>query len=174
MAHGLDDVVDAGLRVLDGYGLEFCSMRRVAAELDVQPSALYHHVPNKQTLLALMADRIVAGVVAPADGTPAERAAALCRALRAALLSIRDGAEVVATASAFRLGVSGVETELTEILDDRDAARALLLFVFGDGQAAQMHRQAAAVGAIELDPDLDGAFDRGLALILRGWCPAPA
>ena len=62
MRNTLADVVAAALRVLEAHGLESCSMRRVAAELDVQPSALYHHVANKQTLLALMADEIVRGV----------------------------------------------------------------------------------------------------------------
>src|SRR6478736_5933445 len=104
MANTLDDVVSGALRVLDAYGLEFCSMRRVAGELGVQPSALYHHVPDKQTLLALMADRIVANVEVGDD--PAKAA----HALREALLSTRDGADVVATASAFRLGDSRIET----------------------------------------------------------------
>ncbi|MFC6236032.1 TetR/AcrR family transcriptional regulator, partial [Leucobacter soli] len=65
MRNSRADVVEAALRVLDAHGLENCSMRRVAAELGVQPSALYHHVPDKQTLLALMADEIVRGVAAP-------------------------------------------------------------------------------------------------------------
>ncbi|MBU3994968.1 MAG: TetR/AcrR family transcriptional regulator, partial [Actinobacteria bacterium] len=99
MGHSRTDVVAAALRVLDEQGLEFCSMRRVAAALDVQPSALYHHVPDKQTLLALMADELVSGV----DGSgPAQ----LCREPRRAMLAVRDGADVVATASAYRLGAS--------------------------------------------------------------------
>jgi AcrR family transcriptional regulator len=168
VANSLDDVVSGALGVLDSHGLEFCSMRRVAASLGVQPSALYHHVPDKQTLLALMADRIVADVRVPATGTGAARAGAVAHALRDAMLAIRDGADVVATASAFRLGVSRVEVELTEALGDRDAARTLLLFVFGHTQATQMHRLASSVGAIDPDPDLDGSFGRGLAIVLRG------
>ena len=168
MPHRLDDVVTGALGVLDAYGLEFCSMRRVAGALDVQPSALYHHVPDKQTLLALMADRIVADVRIPADGTAIERALAVSHALRAAMLSIRDGAEVVATASAFRLGVSTLEADLATVLGDRDGARTLLLYVFGHTQATQMHRLASHVGAIEPDPDLDHSFDRGLAILARG------
>ena len=168
MAHSLDDVVTGALAVLDSHGLEFCSMRRVAARLDVQPSALYHHVPDKQTLLALMADRIVGDVTVPPDGLPAVRAETVAHALRDAMLAVRDGADVVATASAFRLGVSRVEAELTDALGDRDGARTLLLFVFGHAQATQMHRLASDVGAIEPDPDLDASFDRGLRIVLRG------
>ncbi len=162
------DVIDAALRVLDEHGLEFCSMRRVASALDVQPSALYHHVPNKQTLLALMADEIVRGV----NGTTP---AALCRSLRSALLSIRDGADVVATASAFRLGASAVEAQLADMVG-ADGARTLLLYAFGQAQATQTQLQAHAIGALpdEQDPrrdlagELQASFDRGIAIILHG------
>lgn len=160
MANSLDDVVAGALRVLSRYGLEFCSMRRVAGELGVQPSALYHHVPDKQTLLALMADRIVSDVEVGQDPVKA------AHRLREAMLAIRDGADVVATASAFRLGDSRIETELAA-LTSPDVARTLLLYVFGHTQATQMHRQAASVGLLEEDLDLDPSFTRGLALILR-------
>ena len=142
-------------------------MRRVAGQLQVQPSALYHHVSDKQTLLALMADRIVQDVTAAPEGSVAQRAASLCRELRDALLSIRDGAEVVATASAFRLGASQVESDLADLVGV-DAARTLLLFVFGQSQATQTHRMASSVGAIPADDDLDASFERGLAIVLRG------
>lgn len=168
MTNSLDDVVSGALGVLDTHGLEFCSMRRVASALGVQPSALYHHVPNKQTLLALMADRLVVDVVVPEDGPIDKRAVEVAHALRAAMLAVRDGAEVVATASAFRLGVSGLESDLAVALGDRDGARTLLLFVFGHTQATQMHRLASSVGAVEVDPDLDASFDRGLQIVLRG------
>ena len=160
MANTLDDGVDGALRVLDEYGLEFCSMRRVAGSLGVQPSALYHHVANKQTLLSLMAARIVAGVAVT------DAVAGSLHQLRRAMLAIRDGAEVVATASAFRLEVSTFEEALAERVG-LDLARTLLIYVVGHTQSTQLHRQAATVGAIALDPDLDGSFARGLALILR-------
>lgn len=159
MANTLDDVVSGALRVLDAYGLEFCSMRRVAAEIGVAASALYHHVPDKQTLLAHLADRIVADVKVGDD------ALAAVSDLRQAMLAVRDGADVVATASAFRMGDSRVETELAA-LTTPDVARTLLLYVFGHTQATQMHRQAAAVGMLEADPDLDDSFIRGVHLIL--------
>jgi len=164
----LDDVVSGALEVLDSHGLEFCSMRRVAGHLGIQPSALYHHVPDKQTLLALMADEIVAGVVVPSAGSIEQRAETVCRSLRSAMLAIRDGADVVATASAFRLGASRVEAELAQVLGDRIGARTLLLFVFGHAQATQMHQLASSVGVIEPDSDLDDSFDRGLHIVLAG------
>ncbi len=160
MANSLDDVVSGALRVLDAFGLEFSSMRRVAGELGVRPSALYHHVADKQTLLGLMAARIVAEVEVDDDlrGT--------AHRLRDAMLAIRDGAEVVATASAFRLGVSDLESALAD-RSTPDVARTLFLYVVGHTQATQLHRQAATVGIVDVDPDLDASFGRGLEIILR-------
>jgi AcrR family transcriptional regulator len=159
-----DDVVTGALEVLNTWGLEYTSMRRVAGALDVQPSALYHHVANKQTLLGLMADRVVAGVGVDADlvGTS--------HRLRDAMLAVRDGAEVVATASAFRLGLSELESDLAK-QSTPDVARTLLIYVVGHTQATQLHRQARALGAIEADPDgvdsfSEASFDRGLRIIL--------
>lgn len=172
------DVVAAALRVLASQGLEACSMRRVAAELSVQPSALYHHVPNKQSLLALMADAI-ARQVRGAD------ARALCVSLRGAMLSVRDGADVVATAEAFRLGSSAIERQLAELVGS-DGARTLLLYTFGHAQSTQTHRQAAEFGALlgvgadgadadavdassaRASRDLEASFERGLDIILAG------
>lgn len=147
-------------------------MRRIASELDVQPSALYHHVSNKQSLLAMMADEIVQRVDLSGDD-PRD----ICRALRDAMLAIRDGAEVVATATAYRLGASAVEIRLEQLLG-RDAARTLLLFTLGQAQATQTYVQAVALGALEEFEDappgtnahaeLDDSFERGLAIVMRG------
>ena len=53
-------IVDAGLGILDAYGLGDLSMRRVADALGVQAGALYYHVPNKQSLLAALSDEVLA------------------------------------------------------------------------------------------------------------------
>lgn len=154
-----DDVVTVALDVLDHGGLESFSMRRVAAALDVQPSALYWHVENKQTLLGLMAERIVAGVGVDAD------LVASSHRLRNAMLSVRDGAEVVATATAFRIGLSELEHDLAKQAPI-DVARTLLIFIVGHTQATQLHGYASDAGIITPDPDLDRSFDRGLDIII--------
>jgi len=171
------DVVATALRVLDEHGLENCSMRRVAAELQVQPSALYHHVRDKQSLLALMADEIV-------EQVEGEDPAAYCHSLRRALLAVRDGADVVATAAAFRLGASAVEARLAE-LAGTDGASTLMLYTFGQAQTTQTQLQAQAVGLLSplqgaggaaggadprrtLEDELERSFDRGVTLILEG------
>ncbi len=45
-------VVEAALRVMDAEGLEAVSMRRVAREVGVEAMSLYHHVQDKDDLLA--------------------------------------------------------------------------------------------------------------------------
>ena len=64
MALNRDDVVDAAWHILQSYGLGDLSMRRLAKELEVQPGALYWHVANKQELLAVLAQRMVAPLAA--------------------------------------------------------------------------------------------------------------
>lgn len=44
-------ILQAALELLDGHGLEGFSMRRLAAELGVDPMALYHHLPGKEAIL---------------------------------------------------------------------------------------------------------------------------
>lgn len=166
MGNSREDVVTAALRLLDAWGLDSFSMRRLAAELQVQPSALYHHVENKQELLGQLAARIVGGVLVDDDPV------ATSQRLRQAMLGVRDGAEVVATATAFRLGVSEFEAELAHRTSP-DVARTLLIYVVGHTQATQLHRQASELGAITSDPDLESSFDRGLAIILAGHAAQP-
>lgn len=170
MRNTLTDVITAARCVLREHGLENCSMRRVAAELGVQAGALYHHVPNKQTLLALLADQIVLPVLRASHTDPAT----LCRALRAELLSIRDGAEVVATATAFRLGTSALEQQLANLVGQH-GARTLLLYTYSHAQATQLHLTAAALGALppgsaaaHSAAALDDSYEHGLGIILAG------
>ena len=89
-------IAQAAVGILDEYGLADVSMRRVAASLDVAPGALYWHVDNKQELICAMAEIIIAPVLERTYAGPREA----CAALRGAVLSHRDGADVVATAAA--------------------------------------------------------------------------
>ncbi|HHU38609.1 MAG TPA: TetR family transcriptional regulator, partial [Propionibacterium sp.] len=102
MALSATQVLEAARTILDADGLEGLSMRRVAAALDVQPGALYHHVPDKQTLLAGVADGILDEVDEPI-GLWRDAVEAWAVSLREVLLAHRDSAELVATARGFRL-----------------------------------------------------------------------
>ncbi|GAB6983829.1 TetR/AcrR family transcriptional regulator C-terminal domain-containing protein [Nocardioides pyridinolyticus] len=177
MRYRRDDVVEQALGVLDTWGLADLTMRRLGTELGVQPSALYHHFANKQTLLAAVADEILArGPHHDAAGPWDERVAAICTDLRDALLAYRDGAELVATAYSFGLGAAAPYDALVGALGDAGldaelvptSARTLLHFVFGHVTDEQTHLQAGSAGAIEDGPRTESDFSVGLGIVLDG------
>jgi len=76
-------IVDAAMVMLDRDGQKGFSMRRLAAELDADPMALYHHIPNRKALMqavlvALMRDC----ALLQSEGSWQTRVRALCHALR--------------------------------------------------------------------------------------------
>lgn len=93
MALTAGSITTAALDILSRYGLGDLSMRRLARELDVQPSALYWHVKDKQELFVLIATRMNAEINArcPSPSDPLVTALAL----REILLTYRDGAEIM-------------------------------------------------------------------------------
>lgn len=179
MRYRREDVVARALRVLDDHGLADLTMRRLGTELGVQPSALYHHFPSKQVLLAAVADEILVRGPRPLpQGAWEDRARSACHALRDSCLAWTDGAEVVATARAFGLGAGAPYDTLSEVLRaggiPRDvaaaAARTLIHYVLGHTTDEQTHRQAGSVGAIDADPGVDFSTDfaTGIDLVLAG------
>jgi TetR/AcrR family tetracycline transcriptional repressor len=174
------DIVERAIAVLDQYGLADLSMRRLAAELGLQPSALYHHFASKQELLAAVADELLERGRRPAgdDLTWDVAVVAAGRQLRDAMLAYRDGAELIATVQAFGLGRVSPLVPLVQAVDRggfapelaRAAATTILHFVFGHVSEEQAHLQASSVGAIGgASRGADAAsFDLGLSLILDG------
>ena len=186
------DVVDTALRLLDQYGLADLSMRRLAAELDVQPSALYWHVPNKQTLLALVSDQIL-DRAAPVEDSLDWKAAALAEAtsIKDALLAYRDGAEVVSSTLALGLGadvaLARIRTAIDRVCPDpeisRITAESILFLVLGQVWHEQQRLQADSLGVVapavgaspedaqspsrDLHEQID-SFEFGVGLILDG------
>lgn len=180
-------MVEAALRILDDLGLPDLTMRRLAASLDVQPSALYWHFPNKQTLLAELADRIVAtrpsvdAAVEDADWADSVRAEAA--ALRDALLAYRDGAEVVSSTLALGLGSPETVDRLGRAVarggfdaeTSRRAATALLHFVLGHVSHEQQRLQYDSLGVLAAgdsspldEDDPAAAFAFGVDLLVGG------
>lgn len=177
-----DDVVDAALTLLDRVGLPDLSMRRLADELGVQPSALYWHIASKQELLAAVSARILAPVSLRPDDPDdlAHAAVALGRRLHDRLLAHRDGAEVVSSSLALGLVPSPVHEALAAAHDADDArvvADAVTHYVVGVTFHEQQRRAADAWGAVapavRLTPEsltapAQGDFDAALALIAGG------
>lgn len=173
------DVVARALDLLGQVGLPDLTMRRLGAELGVQPSAIYHHFANKQALLGAVADEIIArgprGSVA-ADAPWEEQVRARCLAVRQAVLAYPDGADVVATMWAFGLGGRAPYDDLAKLLKDggldaklaETAARTLLHFVYGHAIDEQVHAQAARLGAIDTPQRSASDFEAGLAIVVAG------
>jgi AcrR family transcriptional regulator len=169
-------VISAALRLLQDHGLAELTMRRLAGELGVQPSALYWHVPNKQTLLAELSDRIVAR-----SETGQSSVLELARALRFALLSCRDGAEVVS--SSLALGLGGLEAQRrlataiaatgTDETTANAAAVILVHQILGQVWHEQQRQTAELLGVpIAREPgateDPESQVDLGVTLIMAG------
>ncbi|WP_315770218.1 TetR/AcrR family transcriptional regulator C-terminal domain-containing protein [Rhodococcoides kroppenstedtii] len=180
------DVVNAAIALLDQYGLADLSMRRLATSLGVAPGALYWHVANKQALLGAVADRILLRAAAtdlPAEDEWDARLLAVAGALRDALLSHRDGAEVVAASLAARQVSVPIRDRLAEPVraaglaeDEADpAALAVLHFVLGATMDEQSRMQLDSLGALPddegpvvLGTDAAAGFALGLTLFVDG------
>ncbi|RZQ60205.1 TetR family transcriptional regulator [Amycolatopsis suaedae] len=178
MANSRDDVLSTALGILRRYGLADLSMRRVAAELDVQPSALYWHFANKQALLTALADLVLAGVTPRSSRTRWDRQLErLAGDLRAALLAVTDGAELVSAGQAGGLSTAAIGGYLVEAarrggLSERDAGAvrtAIWQLVIGLTIEQQTRAQMERLGAAgPSGRDFDREFADGLALVLDG------
>jgi AcrR family transcriptional regulator len=174
MSHHRSDVIERALDVLDRHGLADLSMRRLAADLGVRPSALYWHFANKQALLAAVADEVLRRGDRPVpDGSWDERVTSYAHALRDAMLARRDGAELVATTHAFGLGEIKPVDRLVELIGDTEvgpvAATTVLHFVLGHVTDEQTNLQASSAGAIADDPLARAdTFATGLGIVVAG------
>mgnify|MGYP002132795688 CR=1 FL=1 len=179
------DLVAKALAILDDYGVADLTMRRLARELSVSPGALYWHFANKQELLGAVADEVLAPLTALHVGADwRSRIVTTCAALRDALLSHTDGAELVS--ASFATGRSAVMTRLvTELAGAAGdaglpgdhaglAARTVIYYVLGftaDEQSRLQWDAAGAEIAEEQSPLIDdpGArFAFGLQLLVDG------
>lgn len=174
--YGKSDVLAAAIRLLDELGLPDLTMRKLATTLDVQPSALYWHYANKQTLLAEVSNTIVnfAKPVTPRK-TWQETAQREALALRDALLAFRDGAEVVSSTLALGLGGDQALARIEASIDIGNrrlahaAAESILFLVLGQVWHEQQRMQANSLGVVD-NLDLSGTpnLEIGIQLILDG------
>lgn len=121
-------ILTAALGIVDADGLEHLTMRRLGAELGVDPMTVYGHVPDKTALFDGLAELVVAEVVLPertGDWTRDFRAVA--RAARAALLAHPQliplfGTRPPVTPPAFALSESMTSILLSAGLNEEQAA----------------------------------------------------
>lgn len=131
-----DRVLRAAVALADRVGLQALSMRRLAAELDVVPMALYKHVADKEALLDAMVDTVV-GEIEPADPDADWRTAVRGRVLsaRRALLRHPWARRALETRTA----------QTPAVLDQVDATAAA--FLAGGFSPALTHHVMHALGS---------------------------
>jgi TetR/AcrR family tetracycline transcriptional repressor len=178
MALSRDKVVNAALAIVQDHGLASLSMRQIAAALGVQPGAIYWHVTSKQELLALLADRILAASPGGKPAAPSPDARQKAIDMRAALLAVRDGAEIVSFALALRplshAPVPRFRDALAADLPEQHAewgARTLTHYILGEVAEEQNHAELVRAGILPGDqhPDYSAeAFIFGVDAILSG------
>ncbi len=84
-ALGLDEIVSVALDLTRELGLDGLTMRTVAGHFSTTPMALYHHVRDKETLVDLVVDAVLAQVRIPAQGFWEQRLRTLSLAVADAL-----------------------------------------------------------------------------------------
>jgi TetR/AcrR family tetracycline transcriptional repressor len=93
-------IVTAAIGVVDREGLSALSMRRLGAELGVDPMAVYYHVPNKDALLDAIVEAVMGTIDLTVDdsSSPAEeRIVGAARAYRDAMLAHANALPIVLT-----------------------------------------------------------------------------
>ncbi len=184
---GLDvgRIVDAACATIRDDGLQRLSMRRLGARLGVDPMAVYHHVANKQALLALVMSQVVAAMPLPDGEAPwGDRVrqwagaywevVAANRELVAAGLAdpvIAGGGMPIVAPLRAAVADSGISADLVE-----PNVYLVVDFVHGSalGSAEPLRRgpdQLEVRDDVESHQDLDllrAAFERGLDTVLAG------
>jgi AcrR family transcriptional regulator len=58
-------VIAVAVALADGIGVDALTIRKLAAELDVKPMTIYHHVPNKEAIIDGMVDLVFSEIDLP-------------------------------------------------------------------------------------------------------------
>lgn len=192
-------IVAAALVVLDERGLDGVSLRAIAAHLGIRQPALYHHFASKAELLEAVANEVLEREHTdrlPADGERWDGFVARnARSLRRAMLSVRDGARLVAASGSRspELDTAIAQVDLLERagFPAEEAVLALIAvarYTIGSAIEQQTARDGgeiliatdrtddATVHLIETTRHVvalgqDHEFETGLAALIRGLSP---
>ncbi|MGX7679259.1 TetR family transcriptional regulator [Jatrophihabitans sp. DSM 45814] len=160
-ALSIDEIVEAALRLGLEHGFESLSMRPLARELGVSPMAIYHHVGNKDDLLVLLVDAVLAGIVVPPPDTGMwEERLRILDGRSSAVLATWRGIDAVMfgmrpTEHGWRLINAYIEIFLDAGFDERGAALAFsVIHSYGLGRAGMEQRlmRSNARGGREAPP----------------------
>ncbi|GLK13053.1 TetR family transcriptional regulator [Streptosporangium carneum] len=169
-----EEIYAAVLRLVDAGGVEGLSMRKLAAELDVNPMSLYHHVENKDALVrgacATVASRLR---LPPDDGAPwQEQTRALARAYRSIAQSHPSLWSYVNRHPALVEDEGGMWEVFNRILvaagvpaDELPRVRTVLYTFVSGFLSAETDGLLGELGGAE---DFDAAFEGAVDLIVAG------
>lgn len=152
-----DVVVATAVRLVEDYDVSALTMRRLATELGSAVTSIYWHVGNRDALLDLMVDQLLADMkeVSVSGRTPRQRIAVICRQWRAELWAhphlIAIAHERGKTAAMFQPMQAALAKELHAIGRRGRAAAAAI-------RALQLHVVSSVVVArtAERGPTTDG------------------
>lgn len=191
-------IVEAALIVLSREGFNNLTLRRVAAELNVQAPALYWHVKDKTALVDYMAEAILQtqfNDLKPRSDSMLwqDWLIETMKKLRAAMLSYRDGGRVVTGAhlfpavtliQLFEVAYISLTSAGIDIKEARTIVGTTVHFVFGrviEEQSMPSLEQVQQVRFDELfsayplflrsidhSADYSNEFENSLRLIIRG------
>lgn len=120
-----DRILDAALGLVDREGMAALTMRRLAAELGVDPMSIYHHVNSKGAVVAGLVERLfgqlrtVPAAATAAPPNPQQRVRAFARTLRGLMSAHPDLLlAAVAQPAIAAAGVLAAGDELYAALED--------------------------------------------------------
>jgi AcrR family transcriptional regulator len=93
-----EKIVATALKLVDREGLKALSMRRLGAELGVDPMAVYYHIRNKEALLDAIVEAVMAAIdltVYHPEDSPVEQVMCAARAYRDAMLAHANALPIV-------------------------------------------------------------------------------
>jgi TetR/AcrR family transcriptional regulator, tetracycline repressor protein len=150
-------ILEAALRLVDEEGMGALSMRRLGAELSVNPMSIYHHLPGKDTVISGLVELVFSGMeVRYPDGSPwQEQVRAWARAYRDLARSHPNLVlEIVSNAAAVTEAVLLVNEPLYAALDEAGLLPAEVV-VAADSVVDFIHGFAIAEGAQPLGHPFD-------------------
>jgi AcrR family transcriptional regulator len=168
-------IVDAALAIVDRDGLAKLTMRRLGSELGVEAMSIYHHVPNKATLLELLVGELLRDVdVIDGSESPLELVERFSRQLRVSLLGhphLAPLAAVQLPGSLFRADASVMVRErLISFGFDTEAASWIVesFVAFTVGQVLVAVTAGPGTSAATAAAEDDAVYETGLRFLLAG------
>ena len=142
-------ILDAALRLVDEEGMRALSMRRLGAELGVNPMSIYHHLPGKGAVISGLVELVFSGMrVRYSDGSPwQDQVRAWAETYRDLVRSHPNLVlEIVSSAAAVTEAVLLVNEPLYAALDEAGLPPAEVVVV-ADSVVDFVHGFAIAEGA---------------------------